>query len=264
VDLQAKADEIVKKYESLPLQDKIRVIAQTFGCTSGQIEISPCGGKWRGTSDMSIRFDNGASLCIGNARTSLAQTAPVQSEYVTAVLARYNPEIVAMAKSAALTALKEQEIRDNLIAAQKGLKAYTVLNVELNDGTDSRSSGYMGWYYVTLAVDGNIHAHLESGLAYDIASGGVGGAPKREQYYIAGALKEADVDYVFHNVGFSSTSTLYSLPIADAALKRAALTLAQLNETPTQAHKPSIKGQLAAKPISSDAPSRINNNREVR
>ena len=264
MDLQAKADEIAKKYESLPLQDKIGVIARTFGCTSGQIEISPCGGKWRRTSDMSIRFDNGTSLGIGNEPTPQAKSVKVQNEHINALLTRYNPEIEALAKSTALTALKEQEIRDNLIAAQKGLKPYTVLNVELNDGADSRSSGYMGWYYVTIAVGGKIRAHLDSGLAHDIASGGVGKRSTREQYRIAGALKEADVDYVLHNVGFSSTSTMYSLHISDAALERAEKALAEHYEVLIQAHKPSIKGQLAAKSIPSDAPNRINNNREVR
>ncbi len=38
------------------MQDKTGSIAQTFGCTSGEIVTSPCTGKWRGTSDMSIRF----------------------------------------------------------------------------------------------------------------------------------------------------------------------------------------------------------------
>ena len=57
MDLQKKAVEIAKKYESLPMKDKIGIIAQTFGCTSGEIVTSPCTGKWRGTSDMSIRFD---------------------------------------------------------------------------------------------------------------------------------------------------------------------------------------------------------------
>ena len=58
----------------------------------------------------------------------------------------------------------EREAKDNAIAAQKGLNPYTLLNVEFNDGADGQSSGYMGWYYVTLAVDGNICSHIETGL----------------------------------------------------------------------------------------------------
>ena len=151
-DLQKKAAAIAEKYEALSTQEKIGVIAQAFGGTAGRIETSPCTGKWRGTSDISIRFDNGA---------------------------------------------------------------------------DGQSSGYMGWYYVTLAVDGNICSHIETGLNYDIADGKVSAEPTREKYFAAGALKDSEVDYVFNNVGFSSTSGLYALPVSDAVLQRAEKTLAE-------------------------------------
>ena len=226
-DLQKKAAAIAEKYEALSTQEKIRVIAQAFGGTAGRIETSPCTGKWRGTSDISIRFDNGASLFLGNRLTPKAKTAAVQRELVNAALLRYNPEIVSAAKEAALASLMEREAKDNAIAAQKGLKPYTLLNVEFNDGADSQSSGYMGWYYVTLAVDGNICSHIETGLNYDIADGKVSAEPTREKYFAAGALKDSEVDYVFNNVGFSSTSGLYALPVSDAVLQRAEKTLAE-------------------------------------
>ena len=261
MDLQEKAVEIFKKYESLPMRDKIGIIAQTFGCTSGEIETSLCSGKWRGTSDISIRFDNGASMCIGNARTPQAKTVKVQNECVNTYLLLYNPEIVAVAKGTALAALRQREIKDNAIAAQMGLKPYTLLNVELHNGADGKS-GYMGWYYVTLAVNGKIRAHMETGLKYEIANGKVSEVPTQRRYFAAGALKEADVDFVFNNVGFSSTSTLYSLPIADDVLRRAEKALAERNEG--QAHKPSIKAQLSAKPVPGDKPVAKSKDREVR
>ena len=226
-DLQKKAAAIAEKYEALSTQEKIGVIAQAFGGTAGRIETSPCTGKWRGTSDISIRFDNGASLFLGNRLTPKAKTAAVQRELVNDTLLRYNPEIVSAAKEAALASLMEREAKDNAIAAQKGLKPYTLLNVEFNDGADSQSSGYMGWYYVTLAVDGNICSHIETGLNYDIADGKVSAEPTREKYFAAGALKDSEVDYVFNNVGFSSASGLYALPVSDAVLQRAEKTLAE-------------------------------------
>ena len=226
-DLQKKAAAIAEKYEALSTQEKIGVIAQAFGGTAGRIETSPCTGKWRGTSDISIRFDNGASLFLGNRLTPKAKTAAVQRELVNAALLRYNPEIVSAAKEAALASLMEREAKDNAIAAQKGLKPYTLLNVEFNDGADSQSSGYMGWYYVTLAVDGNICSHIETGLNYDIADGKVSAEATREKYFAAGALKDSEVDYVFNNVGFSSASGLYALPVSDAVLQRAEKTLAE-------------------------------------
>lgn len=220
-DLQKKAVELAKKYDGLPMQDKIDVIAQCFGSTTGKIETSPCSGKWRGTSDVSIRFDTGTSLFIGNQATPKAKTKAVQQEFVNTALVQYNPEIIDAAKETALAALMEREAKDNAIAAERGLQPYTLLGVEFNDGTDDKISGYMGWYYVTLAVDGKICSHMETGLNHDIAAGRVSTAPTRENYYTAGALKESDVDYVFNNVGFSSTSELYSLHISDAVRERA-------------------------------------------
>ena len=86
--------EIADRYKDLPLQGKIDIMAQAFGCKTGEIRTSPCTGKWRGTSDMSIHFDNGASLFIGNHLTPKAKTVKVQTECVNSALVRYNPEIV--------------------------------------------------------------------------------------------------------------------------------------------------------------------------
>ncbi len=226
-ELQEKALEIADRYKDLPLQAKIDVIAQAFGCKTGEIHTSPCTGKWRGTSDMTIRFDNGASLFIGNHLTPKAKTVKVQTECVNRTLVQYNPEIVKATKEAALPVLLQREAKDNEIAAQKGLKPYTLLNVEFNEGADEKTGGYIGWYYVTLAVDGKICTHLETGLNHDIASGKVSDTPTRADYYPAGALKEADVDYVFNNVGFSSASTLYTVPLRDDVRERAEKTLAE-------------------------------------
>ena len=226
-DLQKKAVEIAGRYKDLPLQGKIDVIAQAFGCKTGEIRTSPCTGKWRGTSDMSIRFDNGASLFIGNHLTPKTKTVKVQTECVNSALVQYNPEIVQATKEAALPVLLQREAKDNEIAAQKGLKPYTLLNVEFHDGADEQTGGYIGWYYVTLAVDGKICTHLETGLSHDIADGKVSDTPTRADYFTAGALKETDVDYVFNNVGFSSASTLYALPLREDVRERAEQTLAQ-------------------------------------
>lgn len=228
-DLQKQAVEIAKKYEKLPLQDKIDLIAQSLGCTTGQIETSLCTGKWRGTSDMSIRFDNGASLFIGNYLTPKAKTKKVQNEAVNRTLVFYNPEIISATKEAATAVLMKRAKKDNEIAAQKGLKPYTFLNVELYDaaGPDRTNGGYMGWYYVTLAVDGKIRPHMESGLKYEITHGKLSEIPSKRDYYTAGALKEDQVDYVFNNVGFSSASDLYSLPLRDDVRERAEKTLAE-------------------------------------
>ena len=225
-ELQKKAIEIAARYKNYSLQGKIDVIAKAFGCKTGVIHTSPCRGKWRGTSDMMIQLDNGASLFLGNHLTPKTKTVKLQTEFVDTALAAYNPEIVQATKEAALPMLLKREAIDNEIAAQKGLKPYTLLNVELCDGADIQSDGFIGWYYVTLAVNGKIRAHLETGLKYDIASGRVSDKLTREHYYAAGSLVESAVDYVFKNVGFSSASSLYTLPLQDDVLERAKKTLA--------------------------------------
>ena len=58
-------------------------------------------------------------------------------------MVRYNPEIVQATKEAALPMLLQREAKDNEIAAQKGLKPYTLLNVEFHDGADEQTGGYM-------------------------------------------------------------------------------------------------------------------------
>ena len=86
-------------------------------------------------------------------------------------------------------------------------------------------------------MDGKICTHLETGLNHDIASGKVSDTPTRADYYPAGALKEADVDYVFNNVGFSSASTLYTVPLRDDVRERAEKTLAERSAAAPEASR---------------------------
>jgi len=244
-ELQQKGFDIVKQHEHLPLQNRLNIIAETFHCASAAVETYHCGGKYRGTSDIFIQLDNGASLFIGNRRTPNAKKSLVINELVNNTLSRYNPQVVAEAKQRAAFALIEQESADNAIAAERGLKPYKILNVELADDFDVKNEGHFGWYYVTLAVDGEIFGHLTSNLCSDIARGVVGEDSEKHNYYIAGGLKEADIDYVFDNVAHSTAKTLYKMELTANALSRAQATLARrerfndaLEEMKTVENKP--------------------------
>jgi len=229
-EMQHKGFETAKMYENLPLQDRINMIAQTFCCNSGRIITTPCSGKWRGTSDIFIVFENGVSLCIGNYRTPESKTVKVQNECVNYALARYNSEIVNEKMERAAAALLKREAEDNAIAAEKGLNPYKFLNVELCNGSDPALGGHLGWYYVTLAIDNKIIAFIESGLCSDIERGVVSERINKEKnYYIAGAVKDNDVDFVFNNVGFSTKDLLYKIQLSDGALNRANKRLRELN-----------------------------------
>ncbi len=225
-ELQQKGFEIAKQHEALPLDERLGLIARTFGCKQARVETSDCGGKWQGYTDIYIVFDNGLNIGIGNCPTPQAKSADTVNGFVNDTLARYHPDIVKEAKERATAAFLECEAADNLIAAKKMLIPYTFLNVELIDGSDNAYAGYMGWYYVTLAVEGKIFGHLESGLASDISCGTVAGRGAIDGYHVAGGLKEDDVDYVLGNVGFSSESGLNKCDISNAARLRAEQALA--------------------------------------
>lgn len=239
VNFEKKKVEIADQYKTLPFQDKINVLAKAFNATTGEITTSLCRGKYRGTSDIFVKFDNGVSLYIGNEITPKAKSKKVQNRYIDSALVEYNPETIEITKKNALVMLRKREVIDNKKAKEMGLKPYTLLNVEFNDGSDNKNSGYLGWYYVTLAIDGEIYTHLETGLHYDIATGKVTEFPSHEKYYVAGGLQESDVDYLFNNVGFSTEKKSYCLTIGNEILERAKATLEERNknnQTPETEH----------------------------
>lgn len=223
--LQNKGFEIARRHENRPLHERMNLIAETFGCRYASIKTSPCTGKWRGRSDIFLRFDNGASLGMDNYPTPQAKTRKVQNECVNSTLARYNPEIVRELKVAATAALLKRESKDNAVAKEKGLKPYIFLNVELHDGSQNVGGGYLGWYYVTLAVGSKIIAMVETGLCGDIERGTVSEHLSRPKFFVAGGLPDASVDFVFNNVGHSSFQGMYQLPLYDDVRTRAERTL---------------------------------------
>lgn len=223
-EFQKQGFAIAKGYESFPLQERLDVIAQTFGYQTAHVETHPCGGKWRGTSDIIIVMDGNATLAIGNRRTPEAKKPAVISGYVNDTLARYNPETVAIAKRQATIALMKREAADNVVAVERGLKPYTVLTVEMNDGKNPQTSGYLGWYYATLAVNGKIFGMMETGLNHDIARGVVGES-KQRPFFVAGGVKDEEVDFVFNNAGHSSSSNSYKMELPPEVMIRAQETL---------------------------------------
>ena len=213
--MEQREKEIFEKYKNLSLQGKVAVLAQTFGKKSGTIQSTPCFGKWRGSSDVVIRFDDGTSLFVGITLTPKAKTVSWRTEYIDGLLTQYNPEIIAEKKAYALPILLEREKLDAAVAKEKGLPPYKVLTVEMQ--TDDYS---LGWYYVTLEINGKIHPHRETGLDYAISKGNLQAAPSRP-YFISGATDPSNVDYVFDNVGFSTKDNLYTTIMSADALDRA-------------------------------------------
>mgnify|MGYP006971215986 CR=1 FL=1 len=62
------------KYAILPLQDKINVIAQTFGYKTGKVVTKLCRGRCRRYTDVFLVFDDKEEFFIGHHLTPEAKT----------------------------------------------------------------------------------------------------------------------------------------------------------------------------------------------
>jgi hypothetical protein len=181
-------------------QEKMNAIALTFGAKTGARFSRRCTGKWSGTTDWSILFDNGERLFIGNSGGSKKF-----SQYVDECYELYNSIAVQTAKDYALKQLRQRAPQDNEFAERLGHLPYEVESVEL---ITSDKGGHIGWFYVVLRIGDKIVNHLETGLNYNVG-GQMFSETVRPKYYVAGGLKDDEVDYIFNGVGFSSASSLY-------------------------------------------------------
>lgn len=188
------------------LNEKLELLAQTFGYSNATIEVIPCRGKWRGNSDVLVKFDENNSLFIGNGVTQKAKTKSLQSEWLDDALHFYNPMIVKYTIREALASLKVLEGHDSEKALEMGLKPYKLLDVKLQT-----EGVYLGWYYVVLEIDGKIRNHMETDLNYFIKTRNSRFLINDGKYRPAGGLENAEIDYIYGGVGFSTKSNLYSI-----------------------------------------------------
>ena len=194
-DFEIKEQNFYEKYQNLPLEEKLSVIAKSFGYKKGYIERRLCRRKWRGYTDMFISFSDNLELYIGTKLTPDSRKKSVQKELIDAVLAKYNPEIVEYCEEVAWNNLKKLESLDNAIATERGLKPYTLCDVELHNLT----SDYAGWYQVRLLIDGRTIVFRETGLNYAIKYG------ETENYVVPKQhrLSSPNHDFVYHGIGHS-------------------------------------------------------------
>jgi len=191
----------ISKRQKERTQENMNTIAAAFGASSGTKGYKRCRGKYAGTVDYYIEFDNGERYYVGNSGPGVSF-----DEFVAREREQYNPETVRETKEIALKALRDRAESDNAFAQQLGLLPYEVISVELNS---TEKNGHMGWYYVVLKVGDNIINHVDTGTFYDILNRKL--SDSAETYYAAGGLKDDEPDYVFHGVGFSSKSPLYKM-----------------------------------------------------
>jgi len=191
-------------------QEKINIIASTFGANHGIKTWKRCRGKYAGTVDYSITFDNGEKIYVHN-----SSSGKIFDRCVNELYELYNPDTVLDTKMTALNLLRERSALDNAIAEQMGLLPHEVLSVEINT---AEKNGSLGRYYVVLKIGDNIVNHHDTVTNYDIQKRKLS-MNVNEKYYTAGGLKDDEADYIFNGVGFSSTSPLYKMDYATVFYK---------------------------------------------
>ena len=176
------------------LEAKMTRLAHCFDSKTGVKIGVPCRGKWRGTTDYSIRFDDGTSLFISNGMKKF-------EEKLDEMLTTY--EGFEVMKQQILQVLQDIESTDNEIASQKGLNEYHILDIGYSKGRN-----FMGWFYLTIDVNGKITTQLETGLNYAICKAITTNDITpinnnfHENYFVAGGIEKPE--YVFHNVGHNT------------------------------------------------------------
>lgn len=194
-EFEIKKKEFYDQYKNLPMEEKINVIAKSFGYLEGHIKRKVCYGRWKGYTDMFISFSDDFQLYIGTRRTQDTRKKSVQKELVDVMLLTYNPEMVEYCKKVAWDNLKKLEVYDNAIATEQGLKPYTLYDIEL----DNKISDFAGWYQVRLLVDGKTVVFRETGLKYAIRDGYTESLLKKKEYQ---AVSDNPV-FVYDGIGHS-------------------------------------------------------------
>ena len=176
------------------LAAKMNRLAHCFNSKTGVKIGVPCRGKWRGTTDYSVRFDDGTSFFVSNGMKYF-------EERLDEMLTVY--EGFEEMKPHILKKLQDMESKDNEIASQKGLKNYHIRGIDYSKGRN-----FMGWFYLSIDIEGEITTQLETGLNYAIRKAitekDISPIANnfRENYFVAGGVEEPE--YVFHNVGHNT------------------------------------------------------------
>lgn len=158
-----------------------------------------CTGKWSGTTDYSLVFDNKITLSVSNGMTHFYETV---NTYIDQ-LKQFKTN-----KDCMLQQIRKNVISDNLTAKEEGLFPVTVKDIGINLSNEH----YLLWNYLLLEVDGCTFQFIETGLNYAIRNN------KLEKYFTeqsnkkiftAGAVQAPT--FIFGNVRFSHLDNIYKI-----------------------------------------------------
>lgn len=187
-------------------QEKMNRLAKCFGADTGTKTGVPCRGKYAGTTDYSVTFNNGNRIYICNGMKRF-------DEYLDDFLKVY--EQFAILKNDIMEKLHCMEKRDNEKAKEKNFHHYRLIDVDYVKQDDL---GYMGWFYFIIEVNGMYINMITANLSFAVADYCRNGNEidcisdkYRNNYFVAGGIEESKADFIFGGVGHQSDGDMYRL-----------------------------------------------------
>jgi len=173
-----------------------------MGHKSWTKEGSRCTGKWAGTTDYSLRWDNGERMFISNGMYYFEERVRETVEMIKRTRSKEH-------RQALMQVLREYEKDDALLAKECGMKSYKVLGLIECMGDPQFN---MIWWGVRLDVDGKTVDFVETGLSCDIKEGAAKLRETKEREagrkpWTAGAVENPD--YIIHGVMHQTDGKCY-------------------------------------------------------
>lgn len=174
-------------------------LTQLLGHKSWQKIGHRCTGKWRGTTDYSLLFEDGTRIFISNGMQYFDEGLMTE---ITNLERFISPAF----QSRMLKILNRQREVDNEAAKSEGLLNYKIIGLTFKE---------MSWgirYGLKLEVDGIIFNFVETNLVMDMLDTQIDAETlfnkwQMKKRYTAGAVENPT--FIFHNVRFSHLDQLY-------------------------------------------------------
>ena len=173
-----------------------------LGHKSWTKEGSRCTGKWAGTTDYSLRWDNGERMFISNGMTNFEEQVREEVEMLKRTRSKEHQQAI-------MEVLREYERDDAVLAKECGMKSYKVLG--LIECYGEPQFNFIRWG-LRLDIDGKIVDFVETGLSWDIEGGAAKLRETKEREtgrkpWMAGGVRFPD--YLIHGV-MHQTNDCYS------------------------------------------------------
>lgn len=193
-DLNTKSTVRLKK-STVKLLDLFTALV---GRKSWTRTVHHCTGKWRGTAEYGVQFDDGLYYFISCGMKYFE--SKLQGEINTIHRIRTNREKY-------LGYFRQRALQDNMTAEAEGLFPVSVIDV----GLCTESSTYFLWPYLLLEVNGTRFKFIETGVCYCMKDDNMEKWVEhcKKPLFTAGAVQHPD--FIFQNVRFSSKDDLHKI-----------------------------------------------------